>query len=168
MPNSYQNGVKKDEGEEEEYLILDSEEEGGGSSSDDERLRINSSSSSSSSSSRQKEKQEQAVRPPRRRASKKNTSVMQFGQVLVPPIPVRYSCGALVQMIEKGQIDLEAEYQRGIVWSHAKQSAVIDSLFRNCYVPPILFSIHTVINEEGDAEERRICVDGKQVRMCSQ
>jgi hypothetical protein len=93
-----------------------------------------------------------------------NKNMLRFGDVLSPPTPVRYSCEALVGMIDRSQIDLEPEYQRGVVWSSGKQSAVIDSIFRNCYVPPVLFSIHSHENEEGDTEERRICVDGKQVR----
>lgn len=90
-------------------------------------------------------------------------SMLHFGEVLMPPLPTRYSCEALVKMIDNGSIDLEPEYQRGVVWNTAKQSAVIDSIFRNCYVPPVLFSIHTVTNDEGDEQDFRICVDGKQV-----
>lgn len=93
--------------------------------------------------------------------------VIRFGEILAEPIPKRYTCEALIKMIDKGQIDLEPEYQRGIVWKADKQSAVIDSIFRNCYVPPILFSIHTQENEDGDINELRICVDGKQVRTIS-
>ncbi|UZJ56423.1 hypothetical protein CBS101457_005743 [Exobasidium rhododendri] len=93
---------------------------------------------------------------------KVNVNMLKFGDVLSPPTPVRYSCEALTQMIDKNQVDLEPEYQRGVVWTTSKQSAVIDSIFRNCYVPPILFSIHVNKDSEGDMEETRICVDGKQ------
>jgi hypothetical protein len=99
----------------------------------------------------------------RRPQRKSKTNILRFGEVLSPPTPVRYSCEALTGMIDRGQIDLEPEYQRGVVWNVAKQSAVIDSIFRNCYVPPVLFSIHSHTNEEDDTEELRICVDGKQV-----
>lgn len=97
--------------------------------------------------------------------SKIIANMLRFGEVLSPPTPVRYSCEALTIMIDKGQIDLEPEYQRGVVWNSNKQSAVIDSIFRNCYVPPVLFSIHIITNDEQDTEEMRICVDGKQVSM---
>lgn len=91
--------------------------------------------------------------------------MLNFGEVLKAPLPTRYSCEALRVMIDKGLIDLEPEYQRGVVWSVLKQSAVIDSIFRNYYVPPVLFSIHVRENEDGDNEDLRICVDGKQVSL---
>jgi hypothetical protein len=98
----------------------------------------------------------------RTRAGGGKRSMLNFGEVLKPPLPTRYSCDALCKMIDKGLIDLEPEYQRGVVWNIQKQSAVIDSIFRHCYVPPILFSIHVRENEDGDNEDLRICVDGKQ------
>jgi hypothetical protein len=93
----------------------------------------------------------------------RKSNVMQFGDRLKPPTPVRYSCEALFNMIQKKQIDLEADYQRDTVWGEKKQSAVLDSIYRNFYVPPILFSLQSKINEDGDEEVIRVCVDGKQV-----
>ena len=46
-----------------------------------------------------------------------------------------------------------------VVWPEAKQIGLIDSIFRNFYIPPIVFAVQR--DEEG--EEVRICVDGKQV-----
>jgi hypothetical protein len=83
-------------------------------------------------------------------------------------------------MIHEGVIDLNPSYQRGnaprpvafslklsnslrsldVVWPEAKQIGLIDSIFRNFYIPPIVFAVR--LDEEG--EEVRICVDGKQVR----
>ena len=87
-------------------------------------------------------------------------------------------------MIHEGVIDLNPPYQRGkpplafivefsnllrfldVVWPEAKQIGLIDSIFRNFYIPPIVFAVQR--DEEG--EEVRICVDGKQVwglnKMC--
>lgn len=80
-------------------------------------------------------------------------------------------------MIHEGVIDLNPSYQRGnrpvasilkcsnslkfldVVWPESKQIGLIDSIFRNFYIPPIVFAVHH--DEEG--EEVRICVDGKQV-----
>lgn len=82
-------------------------------------------------------------------------------------------------MIHEGVIDLNPPYQRGkslrpvafrvkfsnslrspdVVWPEAKQIGLIDSIFRNFYIPPIVFAVQP--DEEG--EEVRICVDGKQV-----
>lgn len=45
-----------------------------------------------------------------------------------------------------------------VVWPEKKQIALIDSIFRNYYVPPILFLLTTV--DSGDVV--RICMDGKQ------
>lgn len=44
------------------------------------------------------------------------------------------------------------------MWPEAKQIGLIDSIFRNFYIPPIIFAMEK--NEEGD--ESRVCVDGKQ------
>jgi len=45
-----------------------------------------------------------------------------------------------------------------IVWSETKQIHLIDSIFRNFYIPPVIFAVQK--DEEG--EEVRVCVDGKQ------
>ena len=45
-----------------------------------------------------------------------------------------------------------------VVWPTGKQMEIIDSLFHNFYVPPIIFA---VMRDE-DGEEVRVCVDGKQ------
>lgn len=45
-----------------------------------------------------------------------------------------------------------------IVWTENKQMKLVDSLYHNYYVPPIVFAI--VEDEEG--EDVRRCVDGKQ------
>ena len=46
-----------------------------------------------------------------------------------------------------------------VVWNESKQVALIDSILRNYYVPPIVFAIQ----RDEDGEEIRVCVDGKQV-----
>ena len=79
-------------------------------------------------------------------------------------------------MIHEGVIDLNPSYQRGnilafrvkfsnsprsldVVWPEAKQIGLIDSIFRNFYIPPIVFAVQ----RDDEGEEVRICVDGKQV-----
>lgn len=52
-----------------------------------------------------------------------------------------------------GEIDLEPEYQRDVVWTEARQEALIDSLFHNYYIPPILFALRL----EDDGSEKRTC-----------
>jgi hypothetical protein len=41
----------------------------------------------------------------------------------------------LHKAIHQGQIDLDPEYQRGVVWSDQKQQMLINSLLHNFYVP---------------------------------
>ncbi|KAH6894806.1 hypothetical protein BKA70DRAFT_1117452 [Coprinopsis sp. MPI-PUGE-AT-0042] len=55
-------------------------------------------------------------------------------------------------------IDLDAEYQRDVVWPDAKQISLIDSIFRNFYVPPVIFAT----KQHDDGSETKICIDGKQ------
>lgn len=57
-----------------------------------------------------------------------------------------------------GTVDLNPEYQRGVVWSLSKQVALIDSIFKHYYVPPvILASIESI-----EGAEAMVCIDGKQ------
>ncbi|KAI9442357.1 hypothetical protein H4582DRAFT_1927934 [Lactarius indigo] len=60
--------------------------------------------------------------------------------------------------IHNGKIDLNPPYQRDVVWPTGKQMEIVDSLFHNFYVPPVIFAV--MRDEEG--EEVRVCVDGKQ------
>ncbi|KJA16222.1 hypothetical protein HYPSUDRAFT_147982 [Hypholoma sublateritium FD-334 SS-4] len=55
-------------------------------------------------------------------------------------------------------INLEPEYQRDVVWSEAKQIGIIDSVFRNFYIPPVIFAV----NAQEDGSETKTCIDGKQ------
>ncbi|KAH6879728.1 hypothetical protein BKA70DRAFT_1576170 [Coprinopsis sp. MPI-PUGE-AT-0042] len=55
-------------------------------------------------------------------------------------------------------IDLDAEYQRDVVWPDAKQISLMDSIFRNFYVPPVIFAT----KQHDDGSETKICIDGKQ------
>lgn len=47
---------------------------------------------------------------------------------------------------------------KDVVWPTGKQMEIIDSLYHNFYVPPVIFA---VMRDE-DGEEVRVCVDGKQ------
>ncbi|KAF4602043.1 hypothetical protein EYR40_005244 [Pleurotus pulmonarius] len=78
--------------------------------------------------------------------------------LLNPPKRVKYTTKHLYDLIIQGYIDLDPPYQRALVWSTPKQIKLIDSLFRNFYIPPIVFSVHN--NPEGG--QTRVCVDGQQ------
>uniref|UniRef100_A0A8H7XPV9 GmrSD restriction endonucleases N-terminal domain-containing protein n=1 Tax=Psilocybe cubensis TaxID=181762 RepID=A0A8H7XPV9_PSICU len=74
------------------------------------------------------------------------------------PRPATYTTQALFDQIHNNDINLEPEYQRDVVWSEAKQIGLIDSIYRNFYVPPVIFTVQ--MNDEG--AETRTCIDGKQ------
>lgn len=46
-----------------------------------------------------------------------------------------------------------------IVWPDTKKSFLIDSIFRNFYIPPVIFAVRV---DPTDGSEMRVCVDGKQ------
>ncbi|PIL32495.1 hypothetical protein GSI_05198 [Ganoderma sinense ZZ0214-1] len=77
---------------------------------------------------------------------------------LRPPRATTYTCQSLYDQIHGQDIDLQPEYQRDVVWPEKKQIGLIDSIFRNFYIPPVIF----VVNAMDDGGERRVCVDGKQ------
>ena len=45
-----------------------------------------------------------------------------------------------------------------VVWTEQRQIELLDSLWRNYYVPPIVFAVY----RDEEEEEVRCCVDGKQ------
>nr|WNL49712.1 nuclease [Marseillevirus sp.] len=55
--------------------------------------------------------------------------------------------------LSDGEISLDASYQRDMVWSSAKQSMLIDTIFSEMYIPALLFSYRDHVF---------FCVDGKQ------
>ncbi|KII90448.1 hypothetical protein PLICRDRAFT_38996 [Plicaturopsis crispa FD-325 SS-3] len=81
---------------------------------------------------------------------------------LKPPRITQYSALSIYHMIVQNTIDLDPEYQRDVVWKDDKMMALIDSIFRNFYMPPIIFAV----TYDKDGNETRTCIDGKQ-RMTS-
>ncbi|KAH7920066.1 hypothetical protein BV22DRAFT_1040298 [Leucogyrophana mollusca] len=84
-------------------------------------------------------------------------NVFRIANALPPPSAVSYSARDLHTLIHQGAIDLNPVYQRGVVWPERKQIGLIDSMFRNFFVPPVVFAVQIE-----DGEEVRVCVDGKQ------
>lgn len=87
-------------------------------------------------------------------------NVFKIRDALEEPTRRELTIGELHDLIHGGGIDLDPAYQRDVVWPESKQIALIDSIFRNYYIPPIVFAVHPV-EGEADATEQ-ICVDGKQ------
>ncbi|KAI0356390.1 hypothetical protein OH77DRAFT_1401547 [Trametes cingulata] len=81
-----------------------------------------------------------------------------LGPRLGPPVAKMYTTKQLHTLIHEGVIDLNPPYQRDVVWPEPKQIKVLDSIWRNYYVPPVVFAVY--LDDEG--EEVRCCVDGKQ------
>ncbi|KAJ8091048.1 hypothetical protein PM082_024655 [Marasmius tenuissimus] len=107
------------------------------------------------------------VSKPRESQRKRSTKPNKPGKVaedfkltntLKVPRATTYAASALNEQIIRGDIELNPEYQRDVVWSAQKQIGLIDSIFRNFYVPPVIFSV--TCNDDGS--ETKICIDGKQ------
>ncbi|OJT09386.1 hypothetical protein TRAPUB_14134 [Trametes pubescens] len=82
----------------------------------------------------------------------------ELGPRLIAPTAKLYTTQQLHGLIHEGIIDLNPTYQRDVVWPEQKQIKVLDSIWRNYYVPPVVFAVY--YNDEG--LEVRHCVDGKQ------
>jgi hypothetical protein len=90
--------------------------------------------------------------------AKADSDDFAFKNVLRPPRSTTYTAQALYDQIIEGVIDLDPHYQRDVVWSEIKQIGLVDSIFRNFYIPPIIFAV----SQSSDGTERRVCIDGKQ------
>jgi len=87
-----------------------------------------------------------------------NPNGFKIHEPLQPPQATLFTTQILHSMIHEGVIDLNPSYQRDVVWPEAKQIGLIDSIFRNFYIPPIVFAVQ----QDDEGEEVRVCVDGKQ------
>ncbi|EGN99785.1 hypothetical protein SERLA73DRAFT_179998 [Serpula lacrymans var. lacrymans S7.3] len=85
-------------------------------------------------------------------------NVFRIHDQLSPPSAKSYSTKDLHVLVHQSVINLNPSYQRDIVWPESKQIGLIDSIFRNFYIPPLVFAVHI----DDDGEEVRTCVDGKQ------
>ncbi|KAJ7717915.1 hypothetical protein DFH07DRAFT_692052, partial [Mycena maculata] len=88
----------------------------------------------------------------------KGSEGYRIRHALKAPRATTYSTEALYKQIHNGDINLEPEYQREVVWPESKQIGIIDSIFRNFYIPPVIFAV----NAFDDGTETRTCIDGKQ------
>lgn len=89
-----------------------------------------------------------------------STRVLDLGHVLRAPRAAQYSTRAVYSMVKDEIVDLEPEYQRGFVWSIDKQSALIESIMRHFYVPPVMLSVQQ--SKDPKDETTYVCIDGKQ------
>ncbi|KAF5313905.1 hypothetical protein D9619_013062 [Psilocybe cf. subviscida] len=101
---------------------------------------------------------ETTVKKKGKKASAKDHKGWRLRNVLKVPRATTYTAQALYDQILSCDINLEPEYQRDVVWTESKQIGIIDSVFRNFYIPPIIFAV----NVDEDGAETKTCIDGKQ------
>ncbi|KAG7086339.1 hypothetical protein E1B28_002301 [Marasmius oreades] len=92
----------------------------------------------------------------KKKASTKHEYTLK--NALKQPRATTYTTQALYQQIHSGDIELDPEYQRDVVWKDEKQIKLVDSILRNFYIPPVIFAYRA----EDDGTEFRTCIDGKQ------
>ena len=80
---------------------------------------------------------------------------------LPEPNPQAVEIKTLHNWYAKGHVDLEPYYQRDVVWNAARQSKIINSLFTNFYVPPVIFKA-VITHEDGKKLKTFTAIDGKQ------
>ncbi|KAL7421270.1 hypothetical protein Q5752_004155 [Cryptotrichosporon argae] len=80
------------------------------------------------------------------------------GQLMKPHF-VTMNLKQIHDMIHFAGVDLNPPYQRDVVWPESKMIGLIQSLFLNYFIPPIIFAVEEH-PETGD--EVRVCIDGKQ------
>ncbi|KDQ58197.1 hypothetical protein JAAARDRAFT_35021 [Jaapia argillacea MUCL 33604] len=95
---------------------------------------------------------------PRQKKKADRKSGFVIHNALKVPRATTYTAQSLYDQIHSSDIDLDPEYQRDVVWPENKQIGLIDSVFRNFYIPPVIFVVRT----EEDGSEHRTCIDGKQ------
>lgn len=68
----------------------------------------------------------------------------------------------LLELMNGGYLDLEPHYQRGVIWNKDAMSRFIESMIRGYYVPPVVFNLKVLKDNDEYQRIRRTCVDGKQ------
>lgn len=85
-------------------------------------------------------------------------NVFKIRNPISPATAKIFSTKELHDLIHEGMIDLNPSYQRDVVWPDSKQIGLIDSVFRDFYIPPVVFAV----TRDDEGYEVRVCVDGKQ------
>lgn len=82
-----------------------------------------------------------------------------ISEALKPYHPSQLTTEILYQRMHAGSIDVDPDYQRDVVWNEARQTALIDSIFQNYYIPPVLFASK---KHPDTGRAIQTCIDGKQ------
>ena len=65
------------------------------------------------------------------------------------------SCADLFRLYQKGQLDIQPKFQRGIVWSDKEQALFVDSLIKQLPIPSLCISVDV-------KTQKRLVIDGLQ------
>ena len=83
----------------------------------------------------------------------------ELDAVVPPPDIVAFnearSCADLFRLYQKGQLDIQPKFQRGIVWSNKEQALFVDSLIKQLPIPSICISLDI-------KTQKRLVIDGLQ------
>ncbi|KAG2132009.1 uncharacterized protein EDB93DRAFT_1311159 [Suillus bovinus] len=86
-------------------------------------------------------------------------NVFRVRDALTPPSAMSYSAQDLqINKTPRNLTYIKQQLLSDVVWPETKQIGLIDSIFRNFYIPPVIFAV----TKDDDGETVRICVDGKQ------
>ena len=79
--------------------------------------------------------------------------------VIPPPDIVAFnearSCADLFRLYQKGQLEIQPKFQRGIVWTNKEQALFVDSLIKQLPIPSICISLDV-------KTQKRLVIDGLQ------
>jgi hypothetical protein len=89
-----------------------------------------------------------------------NDAMAQLADPVIPQPPqaVQVSLLSVYRDLKDGHIRIDVPYQRGVVWSDENQGMLINSLYNNYYVPPVLMARARLPN----GIYVKVCIDGKQ------
>lgn len=81
-------------------------------------------------------------------------------ETIVPPTDIvafneMRSCADIYRMYNSGQIDIQPDFQRGVVWSRRAQTLFVDSVLKQLPIPSICISLDS-------KTMRRMVIDGLQ------
>ncbi|ODQ56166.1 hypothetical protein SAICODRAFT_4361 [Saitoella complicata NRRL Y-17804] len=86
-----------------------------------------------------------------------------FKGALPHPSAIRYRTIDLFEMMQGPYLILDPPYQRDVVWTKLRMSGLIHSMLHEFYVPPIIFSLSRILNQNNSKPRiTRTVVDGKQ------
>ncbi|KAF7761312.1 hypothetical protein Agabi119p4_10721 [Agaricus bisporus var. burnettii] len=76
------------------------------------------------------------------------------------PKATTYTAQSHFDQIVAGDNDVDSEYQRDVVWPEGNQIGLIDSIFRNFHIPPVIsFPVSIRSTPSGGSTDSRAAVN---------